>query len=129
MKIKIIAGVFGHRNGSRVEAVRAGDPPIDVEDELAKRLIAQGVAEVVEAKPVEQVEVIDEEDEGDEFPEYSEKMTRAKLEQIAKEVGIDESEIKAAETKAALIELIDEAKADFEAGGDAPTFDPEGDML
>lgn len=129
VKIKIIAGVYGHRNGQRVEAVRAGDPPIEVEDGIAERLIKAGVAEVVEVKPAEQPQVIDDEDDGEEFPEYSERMTRAKLEAIAREVGIDDVEIKDAETKADLIALIDEAKADYEAGGDAPTFDPEGDML
>lgn len=129
MKIKIIAGVFGHRNGSRVEAVKAGDPPIEVEEALANRLISQGVAEAVEVKPVEQPQVVDDEETADEFPEYSEKMTRAKLENVAREVGIDEDEIKGAETKADLIELLDEAKADYDAGGDAPTFDPAGDML
>lgn len=128
MKIKIIAGVFGHRNGKRVEAVRAGDPPIEVEDELAKRLIAQGVAEAVEAEKAEPTQAVEDEDEGEEFPEYSEKMSRAKLEEIAKEVGIDDEEIKGAETKADLIELLDDAKADFEADA-APTFDPAGDML
>lgn len=128
MKIKIIAGVFGHRNGKRVEAVRAGDPPIEVEDELAQRLICQGVAEAVEVKATEQAQAEDE-DEGEAFPDYSDKMSRAKLEAIAKEVGIDEDAIKEAENKAALIELLDDAKADFEAESDAPTFDPAGDML
>ena len=128
MKIKIIAGVFGHRNGKRVEAVRAGDPPIEVEDELAQRLIRQGVAEAVEVKATEQAQAEDE-DEGEAFPEYSDKMSRAKLEAIAKEVGINEDAIKEAENKAALIELLDDAKADFEAEGEAPTFDPAGDML
>lgn len=128
MKIKIIAGVFGHRNGKRVEAVRAGDPPIEVEDELAQRLIRQGVAEAVEVKATEQAQAEDE-DEGEAFPDYSDKMSRAKLEAIAKEVGIDEDAIKEAENKAALIELLDDAKADFEAESDAPTFDPAGDML
>lgn len=129
MKIKIIAGVFGHRNGARVEAVRAGDPPIEVENELAQRLIRQGVAEAVEVKETEQAQAVEDEDEGEAFPEYSDKMSRAKLEAIAKEVGIDEDAIKEAENKAALIELLDDAKADFEAESDAPTFDPAGDML
>lgn len=128
MKIKIIAGVFGHRNGKRVEAVRAGDPAIEVEDELAKRLIAQGVAEAVEAEKAEPTQAVEDEDEGEEFPEFSDKMSRAKLEEIAKEVGIEDEEIKGAETKADLIELLDDAKAAFEADA-APTFDPAGDML
>ena len=126
MKIEIIAGVFGLKEGVHVRAVRPGDDPIEVDDEIAQRLIKGGVAKEIKGEDVEvakSAEAI--EDEGEQFPEYSEKMTRAQLEEIAEQVGVDADLMKAAETKAQLIELIDEVKAEQEA----PTFDPEGDML
>lgn len=135
MKIKIVAGVFGHRNGARVEAVRAGDPPIEVEESIAERLIKAGVAELVkeepEPAPVEtsQIEADDETESVDEFPEYNVRMTRAQLVEIAEQVGIDADEIKNAETKGDLIALLDEARDEFEADAEAPSFDPAGDML
>lgn len=133
MKIKIIAGVFGHREGKRVIPVRAGDPAIDVENEIAQRLLGLGVAERVEAEEPEAETKTQGETDGDEgveaFPEYNSEMTRAELNEIAEQVGIDEDAIKEAKTKADLIALLDEAKEDYEAGADAPTFDPAADML
>ena len=135
MKIKIIAGVFGHREGKRVIPVRAGDPAIDVDDEIAQRLLSLGVAERVDAEEPKAEAETQGETDGDEgegveaFPEYNDGMTRAELNEIAEQVGIDEDAIKEAKTKAELIELLDEAREDYEAGADAPTFDPEADML
>ena len=133
MKIRILAGVYGHRESGRVKAVKAGDPPIEVDDANAARLIAAGVAEAVEepkpkaaAQPEPEVET-EEPDEG--FPEFSEKMTRAELEAVAREVGLEEKEIKGAQNKGDLIDLLEQAKADYEAGADEPSFDPAGDML
>lgn len=135
MKIKIIAGVFGHREGKRVIPVRAGDPAIDVDNEIAQRLLSLGVAERVKDEEPEAVAETQAEMDGDEgegveaFPEYNEGMTRAELNEIAEQVGIDEEAIKEAKTKADLIELLDEAKEDYEAGADAPTFDPAAEIL
>lgn len=58
------------------------------------------------------------------FPEYNADMTRPQLEEIGRELGLDESELKAAKNKAAVIAMLDEAKAKFEAE-DVPNFDPE----
>lgn len=133
MKIKILAGVFGHRENGRVKAVKAGDPPINVDEAIAERLIKAGVAELVDEtqKIADQtdVETESETETVDEFPEYDAKMTRAQLNRIAEQVGIDPDEIKDAETKADIIALLDEAKADYEAGAEAPSFDPAADML
>ena len=133
MKIKILAGVFGHRENGRVKAVKAGDPPIKVDEAIAERLIKAGVAELVD-EPQKIADQTDVETEAetetvDEFPEYDAKMTRAQLNRIAEQVGIDPDEIKDAETKADIIALLDEAKADYEAGAEAPSFDPAADML
>lgn len=128
MKIRILAGVYGHRENGRVKAVKAGDPPIEVDDVNAARLINAGVAEAVEEvkpKAAAQPEPEAETDEAEAFPEYSEKMTRAQLEAIAEQVGIEPEDIKACETKADLIDMLDDWKAETEA----PSFDPAGDML
>lgn len=131
MKIKITAGTFGHRIGERVVAVKAGDPPIEVTDAIGRRLLSCGVAVAVEPEANEPTKNVDEGAEtakAEEFPEYDESMTRAELESIARSVGIEDDELKAAAKKADVIELLDEAREDFEAE-DAPTFDPAGDML
>lgn len=128
MKIRILAGVYGHRENGRVKAVKAGDPPIEVDDANAARLIKAGVAEAVEEpkpKAAAQPEPEAATDEAEAFPEYSEKMTRAQLEAIAEQVGIESEDIKACETKADLIDMLDDWKAENEA----PSFDPAGDML
>lgn len=131
MQIKITAGTFGHRIGERVVAVKAGDPPIEVSESVGRRLLACGVAVEVEAadsKPTQNVNEGGEAAEADEFPDYDESMTRAELESIARSVGIEDDELKAAAKKADVIALLDEAREDFESE-DAPTFDPAGDML
>lgn len=131
MKIKITAGTFGHRIGERVVAVKAGDPPIEVTDAIGRRLLSCGVAVAVEPEangPTKNVDEGGETAKADEFPEYDESMTRAELESIARSVGIEDEELKAAAKKADVIALLDEAREDFESD-DAPTFDPAGDML
>lgn len=131
MKIKITAGTFGHRIGERVVAVKAGDPPIEVTDAIGRRLLSCGVAVAVEPEANEPTKNVDEGGEAakvKEFPDYDESMTRAELESIARSVGIEDDELKAAAKKADVIALLDEAREDFEAE-DAPTFDPAGDML
>ncbi len=52
--IKIINTVYGHRPaGSKyIQPKRAGDPPFEVEDGEAERLVSMGVAVYVDAEPV-----------------------------------------------------------------------------
>lgn len=45
-KIKITVGTFGWSHG-RYDLVKAGDPPVEVDNALAKRLVEKGVAEYV----------------------------------------------------------------------------------
>lgn len=47
-KIRIIQGVFGLRQGSFTLTKTKNDPPFEVDDEVAKRLIKQGVATYAE---------------------------------------------------------------------------------
>lgn len=146
MRIQILAGTYGHNVNGRVRAVRAGDPPIDVPDTIGARLVKAGVAaELVDEVPegaavsggydVSTGEIIDADDEVEdealeddaepvEFPAYNADMTRAELEAIGAEVGLDPGELKQAKNKAAVIAMLDEAKADFEAEDEAPDFDP-----
>ena len=130
MKIKIIAGTFGHRIGERVVPIRPGYDPIEVSDFVGARLVRLGVAEEIESEPSE-VQTVEEGGEAavsEAFPAYDASMTRAQLESIALSIGIEEDELKAAGKKADVLALLDSAKADREAE-DAPTFDPAGDML
>lgn len=151
MRIQILAGTYGHSVNGRVRAVRAGDPPIDVPDTIGARLVKVGVAaELVDEVPegaavsggydVTTGEVIDadveaedeaQEDDAEpvEFPAYNAEMTRAELEAIGAEVGLDPSELKQAKNKAAVIAMLDEAKAEFEAEDEAPDIDPAAAIL
>lgn len=137
MFVKIVAGVFGHRNGKRVVPVRAGEI-VEVEDAVGDRLLSKGVAVYVEpafddtadgemstADAIEKARnEIDDEVDGEvaDFPEYSAEMTRAELDAIALQVGIDPDEISKASNKAAVIALLDELKAEFET--EYPELDP-----
>lgn len=151
MRIQILAGTYGHNVNGRVRAVRAGDPPIDVPDTIGARLVKVGVAaELVDEVPegaavsggydVTTGEVIDadveaedeaQEDDAEpvEFPAYNAEMTRAELEAIGAEVGLDPSELKQAKNKAAVIAMLDGAKAEFEAEDEAPDIDPAAAIL
>lgn len=128
MRIQILAGVYGHNENGRVRPVRAGDPPIEVSDAIGARLVKAGVAaEIVEEIPKEATIVdIDGNEIGEafEFPEYNKNMTRQQLEEICEDMGLDMDEVRGAKNKAAVIELLDEAKELFEAEGDAPDLDP-----
>lgn len=132
MLIKILQGTFGHRVGERVVAVTSTHAPIEVADAIAKRLISQGVAKAVEEpKPEQKPEDQTQADDGIEavtFPEFDESMTRAKLEEIALSVGIEQAELDKCKNKGEVIGLLESARAEFD-DEDAPEFDPVGDVL
>ena len=50
-KIIIINGTFGLREGGRITPKKAGDPPFDVPEMQAERLVALGVAKIVGGAP------------------------------------------------------------------------------
>lgn len=151
MRIQILAGTYGHNVNGRVRAVRAGDPPIDVPDTIGARLVKAGVAaelvdevpegaavsggydvttgEVIDADVEAEDEAPEDDAEAVEFPAYNAEMTRAELEAIGAEVGLDPSELKQAKNKAAVIAMLDEAKAEFEAEDEAPDIDPAAAIL
>ena len=74
--VKIIKGVFNWKNNKGYKLVRAGDPPINVDDALAKRLVER--AKVAEYAEVKEVPV------SDEF----EKMNPQNLRAVGKEYGL-----------------------------------------
>lgn len=154
MIIMITAGVYGHNDNGRVRAVRAGDPPIEVPDHIGERLVRAGVAaqlvdephegDIVaesydertgeityadESDPAEEEQEAATDDEDDdieetEWPDYDMDMTRPQLEDIGRQIGLDEAELKAAKNKGEIIAMLDAAKADYDAEGDAPDLDP-----
>lgn len=113
MLIKIIKGNYGYNNGRIVRAKSPSDPPFEVADTEAARLIAMGIAKAVDKLPVDGKlsaeektpdtdpndsadgnavgdDDEDEEDVGeeDDAPIYNEEMSNADLQAIAKDYGI-----------------------------------------
>lgn len=103
-KVRITSGVFGYKpeGGKYVVAVRAGDPPILVDDERAERLVNNGIAEYADAEG-------DAKSENDfafeKTPERKtlEKMKLFELKRMAQDAGDAGAENK---TKAELIRFI-----------------------
>ena len=92
-EIKIISGTFGWSHGT-YDLVRAGDPPITVDDELAERLVEQGVAEYTAAPSpgTEEPFTPDTEDETEDEPTEDgvdiEGMSAKELRELAKQYGL-----------------------------------------
>lgn len=108
-RIKITAGVFGWNHGT-YELVKAGAPPIEVDDALAQRLVDKGVAEYVTAAAVVE--------EPESIPEYSTRNTVKELQAIGEQFGITFEE---GMTKAQMVEILNQYTAGEDE--DAPTFD------
>ncbi len=129
MLIRITRGCYGYNNGSFVRAKTPADPPFDVKDEEAERLISLGIAERTDItadngtdnsnnsteiaggsgessdKPSDNGVDTDDTDEEDDIPEYGENSTNAELQAIAKEYGV---EIQPRANKTELIAALDE---------------------
>lgn len=109
--IRITKGVFPWNNGF----VRAGDPPIEVDEALARRLVEQkGVAEYVTLNLVEETS------EPDAQPVYHSGMTAKELREIGEAYGLS---FKQGMSKADMVSKLDELFAEQEPEEDAPTFD------
>jgi hypothetical protein len=114
--IKITKGVFLWKNG----IVRAGDPPIEVDDAQARRLVEQkGVAEYVtsfsDIHP--DVERAAAEPAG---KAYHIGMTAKELREIGAEYGLT---FKQGISKAEMVEEMDALFESLKPAEDAPTFD------
>ncbi len=132
-KIRITAGVFGWNHGI-YELVKAGAPPIEVDEALAQRLVEKGVAAhvtpPVDTQPVMEYEVHPDEESAATEPVgkgYHIGMTAKELREIAKGYGLT---FKQGVSKAEMVEKLDALFADLElaetessAEDDVPTFD------
>lgn len=117
--VKITKGVFLWNNG----LVRAGDPPIEVDEAQARRLVEQkGVAEYVTPNPVHpDVERAAAAEPGGKA--YHIGMTAKELREIGAEYGLT---FKQGISKAEMVEQMDaifESLRPVEDTEDAPTFD------
>ena len=107
-QIKITRGIFFWNNSF----VRAGDPPIEVDEALARRLVEQkGVAEYVTPSLVPEEET---------QPLYHSGMTGKELREIGEAYGLT---FKQGMSKADMVSKLDELFAEQEPEEDAPTFD------
>ena len=125
MRIRILNTTFGLVVDGIVKPKSPNDPPFEVDEKLGLRIVREGIAEAVDG--AERGEVQSEsndndnaESAGDDFgiPQYSADTSKADLQSIANEYGI---EVSAAATKQELIKALD----DFFA--DALSDDPEGE--
>lgn len=126
MLIRIRNTTFGLVVNGIVRPKTPKDPPFEVDEELGSRLVSEGIAEMiggtadadVQPESNDNVNDIDESSEDFGIPQYGADTTKADLQSIANEYGI---EVSAAATKQELIKALD----DFFA--DALSDDPEGE--
>ena len=129
--IKITAGVFGWNHGT-YELVKAGAPPIEVDNALAQRLVEKGVAAYV-TPPVDTQPVMEYDNQPDEEPAaepvgkaYDIGMTAKELREIAAGYGLT---FKQGMSKAEMVEKLDTLFANLDLAeteqeaDDVPTFD------
>ena len=105
MLISIIKGNYGYNDGRIVRAKSPSDPPFEVSDSEAARLIGMGIAKAVDKLPVDGKLSAEEkkpdtdpdnsvggnaagDDDENDMPIYNEEMSNAELQAIAKEYGI-----------------------------------------
>lgn len=114
MFIKIIRGNYGYNNGEFVRVKTPLDPPFSVSDEEARRLVALGVAEAFGTPPAAGNNVKGAanapESGSSDIPPYSDMSTKAELQAIAKEYGVDYSE---RWNKTELIKVLDDYFSDM----------------
>lgn len=147
--IRIVRGVYGYKNGVTTIPKTPKDKPFSVEDSIAQKLIAQGVAEIAtekvsEAEPIvkysvnlakreekvvnkkakaeEPEEEVSEESEAE--GEYSENNTKDELLAILEGTGYEVTSATKRLTKPEIIALIDEQNEAPE--GEQPSFDEDG---
>ena len=127
-RVKITAGVFGWNRGQDYALVKAGDPPIEVDEALAQRLVTKGVAEyVTPSAAAETPDLPDEEPAAEPTGKaYHSGMTAKELREIGAGYGLT---FKQGISKAEMVEKLDALFADLalaeteQGAEDAPTFD------
>lgn len=114
MTIKLTNTTLGLAINGIIKPKTPKDAPFEVADELGGRLIREGKATLV---LVDNIDVADSEDENEgevspsSIPEYSEQSTKAVLQSIANEYGIETA---ANATKQEIINALDNFFADSE---------------
>ena len=137
--IRIIAGVYGHKENGVITPKDSKSEPFSLTPEREAELVAQGVAEYANV-------IIPDDDQDDDDqnnngqndddqdddaktkkPEYSDKMKLPELQALAASFGLDAEKMRA---KAEVIKLLDDYFADDEDDGDQPpafgAIDPVG---
>lgn len=114
MRIRILNTTFGLVVDGIVKPKSPKDPPFDVDEKLGLRLVREGIAEAVDGTDRGEVQSEsndNDESAGDDFgiPQYSADTSKADLQSIANEYGI---EVSAAATKQELIKALDDFFAD-----------------
>ena len=119
-KVKIISGVYGHHVNGRVKPVRSGEPPIELDDKEADRLVSIKVAEFVSEETDNKTEDFKEKEEiFDEEEVIKTHLDRVQLEtmklddlkKLASDMGIDVKNLK----KAEIIDLVVQIEVEVDA--------------
>lgn len=118
MLIRILNTTFGLAVNGIIKPKSPKDPPFEVDEKLGERLVREGIAEAIGdiendvAEPERKGdESSDSEDGEDDIPEYDATTSKAVLQSIANEYGI---EVSANATKPELIKALDEYFADVQ---------------
>ncbi|MGN0015513.1 MAG: hypothetical protein ACI37T_08870 [Candidatus Gastranaerophilaceae bacterium] len=148
--IRIIKGVYGFKNGLTTIPKTPKDKPFEVDDEKAKRLISEGIAELAtevknEAEPIVKYSVNLAKKEGKEVKtapknepadeaidleggvEFSEENTKDELLAILEKTGYTITSATKRLSKAELVALIEEQFSDEPVDEvEAPSFEDDG---
>ena len=110
--IKMIAGVYGYREGGIIMPKDKNSEPFSLNPEREAELVTRGVAEYAnliipeEPKPADQNDDSRNDEDGQkQKPEYSEKMKLPELQALAASYGLDAQKMRA---KAEVIKLLDD---------------------
>lgn len=138
MLIHIINGTYGHYEGEWLKPKSRTDPPFEVDDAEAERLVALGVAEIVNVAPSVPASETARSEEGSNTPapekaaesrkkasatpEYSEANTVKELTAICEQYGV---ELTGKPNKKAIIEALDLFFSDEEAPPEPSAAMPE----
>ena len=115
--IKIIKGTYGRRDGPKIVPVTSASPAFELDPKKEDRLVNLGVAKYVTAPEAEDAAAVQKPAAGKtgvggNGDDYSLDMKLAELKDIAaKKYGVDAEDLRKAQSKAKVIELIEATKA------------------
>lgn len=115
MTIKLTNTTLGLSIGGIIKPKTPKDAPFEVAEELGGRLIREGKATLVFGIDTADVDTVEDEKEGEvspsSIPEYSEQSTKAVLQSIANDYGV---EFSANATKQEMLNALDDFFANLE---------------